>query len=41
MLCKAIHEGMNCQEYQDDLKRKANNDEAEKKTQEMLEVGIT
>ena len=23
LLCKAIHEGMNCQEYQDDLKRQA------------------
>lgn len=38
LLCKAIHEDMNCQEYQDDLKRRAANDEAAKETQKMLEV---
>ena len=38
LLCKAIHEGMNCQEYQDDLKRRAANDAAAKATQDMLEV---
>ena len=38
LLCKAIHEGMDCQEYQDDLKRRAANDEAAKATQEMLNV---
>lgn len=38
LLCKAIHEGMDCQEYQDDLKRRAANDEAAKATQEMLKV---
>ncbi len=38
LLCKAIHEGMNCQEYQDDLKRRAANDEAAKQTQQMLEA---
>ena len=38
ILCKAIHEGMNCQQYQDDLKRRAANDQAAKATQEMLEV---
>ena len=38
ILCKAIHEGMNCQQYQDDLKRRAANDEAAKATQEMMEV---
>ena len=38
ILCNAIHEGMNCKEYQDDVKRKAANDEAAKATQEMLEV---
>ena len=38
ILCKAIHEGMNCKEYQDDLKRLAENDAAAKATQDMLEV---
>ena len=38
ILCKAIHDGMNCQEYQDDLKRHAVNDAAAKATQDMLEV---
>ena len=38
LTCKAIHEGVNCQEYQDDLKRRAANDEAAKATQEMLQV---
>ncbi|KAL5467151.1 hypothetical protein EMCRGX_G031343 [Ephydatia muelleri] len=37
ILCKAIHDGMNCQEYQDDLKRRAVNDAAAKATQDMLE----
>ena len=38
ILCKAQHEDMNCQEYQDDLKIKAANDDAARKTQEMLQV---
>ncbi len=38
LLCKAIHEEQNCQEYQDDLKRLAANDAAAKATQDMLEV---
>ena len=38
LTCKAIHANMNCKEYQDDLKRRAQNDEAAKKTQEYLEV---
>lgn len=38
ILCKAIHDGMNCKQYQDDLKRRAVNDEAAKATQAMLEV---
>ena len=42
ILCKAIHEGMNCQEYQDDLKSGAANDGAtnckETRTQKMLMV---
>ena len=41
LTCKAIHEGMNCQEYQDDLERKAANDEAAKATKEMLEVSTS
>ena len=38
LTCKAIHEGINCQEYQDDLRRRAADDEAAKATQEMLDV---
>ena len=38
LTCKAIHEGMNCKEYQDDLARKAANDEAARATKEFLEV---
>ena len=38
LLCKAIHEDMDCQEYQDDLKRRAANDEAAMETQAMLDV---
>lgn len=37
LLCKAIHEDMDCQEYQDDLKRRAENDAAAQATQNMLE----
>ncbi|XP_078507855.1 ranBP-type and C3HC4-type zinc finger-containing protein 1 [Lissotriton helveticus] len=36
LLCKAIHTNMNCKEYQDDLKLRAENDEAAKKTTEAL-----
>uniref|UniRef100_UPI00398E7214 ranBP-type and C3HC4-type zinc finger-containing protein 1-like n=1 Tax=Pristiophorus japonicus TaxID=55135 RepID=UPI00398E7214 len=36
LLCKAIHEGMNCQQYQDDLKIRAENDKAAKQTAELL-----
>ena len=38
LTCKAIHADMNCKEYQDDLKRRAQNDEAAKQTQQFLEV---
>ncbi len=38
ILCKAIHEDMNCQEYQDDLKRRAENDEVANQTKKMLDV---
>ncbi|XP_076786094.1 ranBP-type and C3HC4-type zinc finger-containing protein 1 isoform X3 [Arvicanthis niloticus] len=38
LLCKAIHEGMNCREYQDDLTLRAQNDVAARQTTEMLRV---
>ncbi|KAG7478299.1 hypothetical protein MATL_G00078960 [Megalops atlanticus] len=34
--CKAIHKGMNCKEYQDDLRIRAENDLAAKQTTDML-----
>ncbi|XP_035678913.1 ranBP-type and C3HC4-type zinc finger-containing protein 1-like [Branchiostoma floridae] len=37
LTCKAIHENMSCREYQDDLRRRANNDEAAQQTMAMLE----
>ena len=40
LLCRAIHEGTNCQEYQEDLKRRAENDTAANATQDMLEVCV-
>ncbi|XP_074646822.1 ranBP-type and C3HC4-type zinc finger-containing protein 1-like [Tubulanus polymorphus] len=36
LTCKAIHEGQNCKEYQDDLRIQADNSEAGKRSQEML-----
>ena len=38
LTCKAIHEGMNCKEYQEDLLRRSANDQAAKKTKLTLEV---
>ncbi|XP_076864984.1 ranBP-type and C3HC4-type zinc finger-containing protein 1 [Brachyhypopomus gauderio] len=38
LLCKAIHKDMNCKEYQDDLRIRAANDIAAKRTTEMLEM---
>ena len=38
LTCKALHDPLDCKEYQDDLKRMAVNDEAARKTQEHLEV---
>ena len=38
LMCKAIHKPMNCKEYQEDLQRKAANDEAARATQQMLQV---
>lgn len=37
-LLQAIHKGMNCKEYQDDLRVRAENDAAAKRTTEILEV---
>ncbi|XP_065064966.1 ranBP-type and C3HC4-type zinc finger-containing protein 1-like [Rhopilema esculentum] len=37
LTCKAIHLNMTCQQYQDDLKIKSENDVAARRTQEMLE----
>ncbi|XP_020670325.3 ranBP-type and C3HC4-type zinc finger-containing protein 1 isoform X1 [Pogona vitticeps] len=36
LLCQAIHENMNCKEYQDDLQIRAQNDQAALQTAEML-----
>lgn len=36
LVCKAIHEKMNCKEYQDDLALRAQNDVAARQTTEML-----
>ncbi|XP_065422356.1 ranBP-type and C3HC4-type zinc finger-containing protein 1 isoform X2 [Chrysemys picta bellii] len=40
LLCKAIHETMNCKEYQDDLKRQAQDDQAARQTTEMLTLMV-
>ena len=40
LTCKAIHENINCKEYQDDIKRKSINDHAAQRTQKMLQVWI-
>ncbi|XP_040103564.1 ranBP-type and C3HC4-type zinc finger-containing protein 1 isoform X2 [Oryx dammah] len=40
LLCKAIHEQMNCKEYQDDLALRAQNDMAARQTTEMLRCQI-
>ncbi|KAI3369881.1 hypothetical protein L3Q82_024690, partial [Scortum barcoo] len=37
ILCRAIHNGMNCKDYQDDLRIRAENDEAAQQTKQMLE----
>ena len=39
LTCRAIHEGMNCKQYQEDLRIRAANDEAAKQTQAVLQVG--
>ena len=41
LLCNAIHRPeMDCKEYQDDLKRRAENDLAAKATHDMLQVCV-
>uniref|UniRef100_A0AAQ4NPD7 RanBP-type and C3HC4-type zinc finger-containing protein 1 n=1 Tax=Gasterosteus aculeatus aculeatus TaxID=481459 RepID=A0AAQ4NPD7_GASAC len=37
ILCRAIHTGMNCKDYQDDLRIRAENDQAAQQTKQMLE----
>ncbi|XP_029006840.1 ranBP-type and C3HC4-type zinc finger-containing protein 1 isoform X2 [Betta splendens] len=37
ILCRAIHKDMNCKDYQDDLRLRAENDQAAQKTKQMLE----
>ncbi|XP_069477913.1 sharpin isoform X2 [Ambystoma mexicanum] len=36
LICKAIHEGMNCRQYQDDLRIRAQNDSAARQTNDVL-----
>ncbi|CAL8292850.1 unnamed protein product [Lota lota] len=38
LLCKAIHEGMNCKQYQDDLTSRAVNDSAARRTRDLLKT---
>ncbi|XP_055656072.1 sharpin isoform X1 [Falco peregrinus] len=38
LLCKAIHEGKNCRQYQDDLRLQAQNDSAARQTNDMLQT---
>uniref|UniRef100_A0A670IXK6 RanBP-type and C3HC4-type zinc finger-containing protein 1 n=1 Tax=Podarcis muralis TaxID=64176 RepID=A0A670IXK6_PODMU len=39
LVCKAIHEGMNCKQYQDKLQFQAHNDAAARETSNMLKLG--
>ncbi|KAG7261470.1 hypothetical protein CRUP_003338 [Coryphaenoides rupestris] len=41
ILCKAIHKNMNCKQYQDDLRVRAENDLAAKQTKDMMEAMLT
>ena len=38
LTCKAIHEGVNCKKYQDDLQAQANDNAAARRTRQMLDV---
>uniref|UniRef100_UPI00398E81D3 ranBP-type and C3HC4-type zinc finger-containing protein 1 n=1 Tax=Pristiophorus japonicus TaxID=55135 RepID=UPI00398E81D3 len=40
LLCKAIHDGMNCKQYQDDLRSRALHDSAARRTTEMLKTMV-
>lgn len=40
MQCRAIHEGQNCREFQDDIRRRADNDQTAQATQEALDVRV-
>lgn len=37
ILCRAIHQGMTCKDYQDDLRIRAENDQAAQQTKQMLD----
>ncbi|KAF7213988.1 ranBP-type and C3HC4-type zinc finger-containing protein 1 [Nothobranchius furzeri] len=38
LICKAVHEGMNCKQYQDDLTARAKNDSAARRTTHLLKT---
>nr|XP_046226910.1 ranBP-type and C3HC4-type zinc finger-containing protein 1 isoform X2 [Scatophagus argus] len=38
LICKSIHEGMNCKQYQDDLAARATNDSAARRTTHLLKT---
>uniref|UniRef100_A0A1A8EW85 RanBP-type and C3HC4-type zinc finger-containing protein 1 n=2 Tax=Nothobranchius korthausae TaxID=1143690 RepID=A0A1A8EW85_9TELE len=38
LICKAVHEGMNCKQYQDDLAARAKNDSAARRTTQLLKT---
>ncbi|XP_034016138.1 ranBP-type and C3HC4-type zinc finger-containing protein 1 isoform X2 [Thalassophryne amazonica] len=38
LICKSVHEGMNCKQYQDDLAARAINDSAAKRTTDLLKT---
>ncbi|ESO82757.1 hypothetical protein LOTGIDRAFT_109179 [Lottia gigantea] len=40
LTCKAIHEGMNCKQYQEDIKLKAANDTSIRRTKEYLDLMV-
>ena len=41
LTCKAIHQGMNCKQYQDDLRIRAANDKAANQTQTMIQKMVS
>ena len=38
LTCQAVHEGLNCKEYQDGVKESAETDEDARRTKEMIDV---